>query len=168
MDLSLINHQKNLAKSLVQKALEGDKKLAIAESCTGGMISSILTSIPGASNVFEQGLVTYSNRSKVDLLGVKETTLKSHGAVSKEVVEEMIKGLFCTSFANVALSISGVAGPGSLSTTKPEGLVWIGYGLRNNIIYTSKLNLGAIGRDYVRQKSTIEALSLLLKLLNAN
>jgi len=165
MVLSLISEQKYLSKLLVQKAIDTSKKIAIAESCTGGMISSALTSIPRSSEIFDQGLVTYSNKSKVDLLKVKKSTLSIHGAVSKEVVEEMVKGLFEISVADLALSISGVAGPGSLSTTKPEGLVWIGYGLRNQIIHTSKLDVKPIGRDYVRGKSTIEALNLLLESL---
>ena len=165
MVLSLISKQKYLSKLLVQKAIGTSKKIAIAESCTGGMISSALTSIPGSSEIFDQGLVTYSNKSKVDLLKVKKSTLRIHGAVSKEVVEEMVQGLFKISVADLALSISGVAGPGSISITKPEGLVWIGYGLRNQIIHTSKLDVKPIGRDYVRGKSTIEALNLLLESL---
>ena len=165
MVLSLISKQKYLSELLVQKAIDTRKKLAVAESCTGGMISSTLTSIPRSSEIFDQGLVTYSNKSKIDLLKVQERTLSIHGAVSKEVVEEMVKGLFKISVADLALSISGVAGPGSISTTKPEGLVWIGYGLRNQIIHTSKFDIKPLGRDYVREKSTIEALNLLLKSL---
>ena len=166
MDISLITEQKNLAGLIIKKAREKNKRLAIAESCTGGMISSILTSIPGASDVFDQGLVTYSNKSKIIMLGVKESSIKNFGAVSKEVAIEMVEGLLLDTDLNIALSISGVAGPGSLSYNKPAGLVWIAYGNQKKTIKTLKLNLGNIGRDLVRQKSCIEALNLLLKSLD--
>ncbi len=166
MGLSLISEQKKLGKLLVETASKKSKKIAIAESCTGGLISSIVTSVPGSSKIFDQGLVTYSNKSKINLLGVQQTTLDSYGAVSKEVVEEMVRGLFKISDANLALSISGVAGPGNFSKQKPEGLVWIGYGLDSGILNTIKLNLPPNGRDYVRQKSSIESLKLLLQLLD--
>ncbi len=167
MALSFIAKQKELGELLVRKALKQNRMLVIGESCTGGIISSIITSIPGSSKVFDQGLVTYSNRAKIDLLGVQESTLKNQGAVSKEVVTEMVSGLFRISQANIALSISGVAGPGpgNLNSQKPEGLIWIAYGLKGRMINTSMLRIDPLGRDYVRQKSSVEALKLLLKLL---
>ena len=165
MDLSFIAKQKELGEQLVQKALKKNWMLVIGESCTGGIISSIITSVPGSSKVFDQGLVTYSNKAKIDLLGVKETTLINQGAVSKEVVIEMVSGLFRISQANIALSISGVAGPGNLNSQKPEGLIWIAYGLKGSIINTQMLRINPLGRDHVRQKSSVEALKLLLKLL---
>ena len=165
MALSFIAKQKELGELLVRKALKQNRMLVIGESCTGGIISSIITSIPGSSKVFDQGLVTYSNKAKIDLLGVQESTLKNQGAVSKEVVTEMVSGLFRISQANIALSISGVAGPGNLNSQKPEGLIWIAYGLKGRMINTSMLRIDPLGRDYVRQKSSVEALKLLLKLL---
>ena len=166
MDLYFIAKQKELGELLVRKALKKNKTIVIGESCTGGIISSIITSVPGSSKVFDQGLVTYSNKAKIDLLGVKEGTLKDQGAVSKDVVTEMVSGLFQISpQANVALSISGVAGPGNLNSQKPEGLIWIAYGVKGSMIKTSMLRIDPLGRNYVRQKSSIEALKLLLKLL---
>ena len=165
MGLSFIAKQKELGEQLVQKALRKNRMLAVGESCTGGIISSIITSVPGSSKVFDQGLVTYSNKAKIDLLGVKESTLKNQGAVSKEVVIEMVSGLFRISQANIALSISGVAGPGNLNSQKPEGLIWIAYGFKGSMINTQMLKISPLGRDHVRQKGSEEALKLLLKLL---
>ena len=161
----LKKQQTKLAKKIIKEASLKNERLAVGESCTGGIISSLLTSVPGSSKVFDQGLVTYSNKAKIDLLGVNQDTIKKNGAVSKQVVEEMVNGLFRISEATFALSISGVAGPGSLSAQKPEGLVWIAYGHKFGTIKTSVINFEPLGRDYVRQKSSIAALNFLLELL---
>ena len=167
MDLSSLKiQQKKLAEIVIKEATARKERLAIGESCTGGIISSLLTSIPGSSKVFDQGLVTYSNNAKINLLGVNEATIRDNGAVSQKVVEEMVNGLFQISEATLALSISGVAGPGNLNSGKPEGLVWMAYGYKVGTIKTSVINFKPLGRDYVRQKSSLAALNFLIELLN--
>ena len=154
-----------LAKQLINKCREKDYKLAIAESCTGGLISSAITSVPGSSDIFECSFITYSNRSKKKILNVSDNNLNLYGAVSEEIVIDMIKGLRKKTRSDILLAISGIAGPGGGTINKPEGLVWVSYALKNNVIKTSKLEFGPIGRDLVREKSTIQSLKLLLSLL---
>ena len=155
----------DLARQLINKCRAKNYKLAIAESCTGGLISSVITSVPGSSDIFECSFITYSNRSKKKILNVSENNLNLYGAVSKEVVIDMINGLRKNTNSDILLAISGIAGPGGASINKPEGLVWVSYALKNNIIKTSKLEFGPIGRDLVREKSTIQSLKFLLSLL---
>ena len=107
---------------LLEICRERNLKIATAESCTGGMVAALLTDIPGSSDVFERGYVTYSNKAKRDMLGVSSETLARFGAVSKEVAREMAEGALQRSGANLAVSITGVAGPGR-SESKPEGRV---------------------------------------------
>ena len=154
-----------LAKQLIKKCRAKNFKLAIAESCTGGLISSVITSVPGSSDIFECSFITYSNRSKKKILNVSENNLNLYGAVSKEVVIDMINGLRKNTNSDILLAVSGIAGPGGGAINKPEGLVWISYALKNNVIQTSKLEFGPIGRDLVREKSTIQSLKFLLSLL---
>ena len=154
-----------LARLLINKCKAKNYKLSIAESCTGGLISSVITSVPGSSDIFDCSFITYSNRSKKKFLNVSENNLNLFGAVSKEVVIDMINGLKKNTDSDVLLAISGVAGPGGGTINKPEGLVWISYALKNNILNTSKLEFGPIGRDLVREKSTIQSLKFLLSLL---
>lgn len=106
--------------------------LATAESCTGGMISARLTDIAGSSKVFERGFVTYSNQAKIDLLGVSEKTLSQFGAVSGETAEEMVKGALTNSLADLAIAVTGIAGPSGGSLDKPVGLVYIGIGRKRD------------------------------------
>ena len=154
-----------LARLLIKKCKAKNYKLSIAESCTGGLISSVITSVPGSSDIFDCSFITYSNRSKKKFLNVSENNLNLFGAVSKEVVIDMINGLKKNTDSDVLLAISGVAGPGGGTINKPEGLVWISYALKNNIVNTSKLEFGPIGRNLVREKSTIQSLKFLLSLL---
>ncbi len=156
---------KELAKELINKCRARNYKLAIAESCTGGLISSVITSVPGSSDIFECSFITYSNRSKKKILNVSENNLNLFGAVSKEVVIDMIKGLKKNTNSDILLAISGIAGPGGGEINKPEGLVWVSYALKNNVVKTSKLEFGPIGRDLVREQSTIQSLKFLLSLL---
>ena len=102
-------------------------KIATAESCTGGLISGLLTEVPGSSDVFERGFVTYSNEAKHELLGVPNALLEKYGAVSEEVAIAMAAGALKHSHANIALSVTGIAGPGGGTSEKPVGLVYIGY-----------------------------------------
>ena len=162
MNISIDNE---LAKQLINKCRAKNYKLAIAESCTGGLISSVITSVPRSSDIFECSFITYSNRSKKKILNVSENNLNLYGAVSKEVVIDMINGLRKNTNSDILLAISGIAGPGGGSINKPEGLVWVSYALKNNVIKTSKLEFGPIGRDLVRKKSTIQSLKFLLSLL---
>jgi len=159
----LINNE--LAKQLINKCRAKNYKLAIAESCTGGLISSVITSVPGSSDIFECSFITYSNRSKKKILNVSENNLNLYGAVSKEVVIDMINGLRKNTNSDILLAISGIAGPGGGTNNKPEGLVWISYALKNSLIKTSKIEFGPIGRELVREKSTIHSLKFLLSLL---
>jgi nicotinamide-nucleotide amidase len=135
-------------------------RIATAESCTGGMVAAALTDVAGSSDVFERGFVTYSNAAKVDLLGVAEATLAAHGAVSEEVAREMAEGALAHSAADLAVSITGIAGPGG-SEFKPEGRVCFGLALRGREARVETVDFGALGRDKVRKAATAHALDLL-------
>ncbi len=154
-----------LASEIINKCRSKKFKISVAESCTGGLISSIITSIPGSSDVFECGFITYSNNSKKKFLNVSQNTLSLYGAVSEEVVIEMINGLKLHTQSDILLAISGIAGPGGGTKDKPEGLVWISYAFKNNNIKTAMQKYGPIGRKLVREKSSIESLKYLLSLL---
>ena len=148
------------AKIVFQAASLKKTVLASAESCTGGMLSTAITDIPGSSTVFECGFVTYSNLSKMEVLGVREETLKTFGAVSEEVAAEMAIGALDNSKANLAISITGVAGPGS-TTTKPEGMVCFSIAFNKKEKLNETKNFGPLGRNIVRQKATLYGLTLL-------
>ena len=154
-----------LASEIINKCRSKKFKISVAESCTGGLISSIITSIPGSSDVFECGFITYSNNSKRKFLNVSQNTLSLYGAVSEEVVIEMISGLKLRTESDILMAISGIAGPGGGTKDKPEGLVWISYAFKNNNIKTAMQKYGPIGRKLVREKSSIESLKYLLSLL---
>ena len=139
--------------------------IASAESCTGGMLSSAITEIPGSSAMFDCGFVTYSNISKMKLLNVNENTLHCHGAVSEEVAGEMAIGAINKSQASLGISITGIAGPGG-STTKPEGMVCFSIAINNEIKLTETKNWGPLGRDRIRQMATLHGLRLLSKTLS--
>lgn len=133
--------------------------IATAESCTGGMVAAALTDIPGSSAVFERGFVTYTNAAKIDMLGVRPATLDAHGAVSEQVAAEMASGALAQSQADVAVAITGIAGPGG-SEFKPEGRVCFGLATRTRT-HTETVEFGAIGRPNVRAQSVQKALDLL-------
>lgn len=147
----------------VLRALENrNLKLATAESCTGGMVSAALTELAGASSVFERGFVTYSNEAKMELLGVSEETLRRYGAVSAETAREMAEGALRHSRADIAVSITGIAGPGGGSAEKPVGLVWFGLAMRGKRPRAEKRIFLAGERAIVRRDSVATALSLVL------
>ena len=135
-------------------------KLATAESCTGGMIAAALTDVAGSSDVFERGFVTYSNASKTDLLGVRPETLATHGAVSEAVAAEMAAGALDRSEAQIAVSVTGIAGPGG-SEHKPEGRVCFGLASGREVL-TETREFGAIGRAEVRAAALRHALTMVL------
>ncbi len=139
-------------------------KLASAESCTGGWLAKIITDMPGSSAWFEASVVCYSNESKHDLLSVNENILKEFGAVSGETVLEMSDGLFSHTKADVAVSISGIAGPDGGSEDKPVGLVWLSWGKRDKSVYAEPFNFSG-DREDVRKQSIKQALNCLLDLL---
>ena len=154
----------NIAKEIIDLANLNKGVIASAESCTGGMLSSAITEVPGSSVIFECGFVTYSNVSKMELLSVKESTLNFYGAVSEEVAGEMAIGAINNSKANLAISITGIAGPGS-SNTKPEGMVCFSIAFENEIKLTETKKWGALGRNIIRQKATLHGLRLLSRTL---
>ena len=117
---------KNLANKVVKKLIKKKLKVSFAESCTGGLLSSSITSISGSSKVFNLGLITYSNKTKVDILKVPNKIIKKYGAVSEECCLSMVKNLSKISKANISISITGIAGPKGGTKTKPVGLVFIG------------------------------------------
>lgn len=135
-------------------------KIATAESCTGGMVAVALTDVAGSSDVFERGFVTYSNAAKVELLAVSEATLAAHGAVSEAVACEMAEGALARSAADLAVSVTGIAGPGG-SEFKPEGRVCFGLARRGRETRVETVEFGALGRARVRKAATEHALGLL-------
>ena len=130
---------KNLANKVVKKLIKKKLKVSFAESCTGGLLSSSITSISGSSKVFNLGLITYSNKAKVDILKVPNKIIKKYGSVSKECCLSMVKNLSKISKANISISITGIAGPNGGTKLKPVGLVYIGVKKGNKII--TKKNL---------------------------
>src|SRR5206468_7802391 len=134
---------------------------AAAESCTGGLVAATLTEIAGSSDVFERGFVTYSNEAKQTMLGVTPTTLTSYGAVSRETALEMAKGALAHAPVDLAVSITGIAGPGGAVEGKPVGLVHFGAAARGGRLVHRERRYGDIGRAQVRHASVIEALAML-------
>jgi nicotinamide-nucleotide amidase len=119
-----------LARRLGAVLTAGDWVMAVAESCTGGGVARAVTDVAGSSTWFDRGFVTYTNDAKHQMLGVPEATLDSHGAVSAATVEAMVTGALTRSAANIAVAVSGIAGPGGGSADKPVGLVWLAWGRR--------------------------------------
>ena len=137
-------------------------RIATAESCTGGLVAAALTDVAGSSDVFERGFVTYSNAAKIEMLGVRPETLEAHGAVSEEVAREMADGALAHSHADIAVSITGIAGPGG-SEFKPEGRVCFGLARKGRTTRVETVEFGAPGRAKVRKAATEHALTLLLQ-----
>ena len=147
------------AADLVKLARAKGQKLTTAESCTGGMLSAAITDVAGSSAIFDRGFVTYSNAAKVEMLGVRESTLVQHGAVSEQVAAEMASGALAQSGADIAISITGIAGPGG-SDHKPEGRVCFGIAMSGGATATT-MEFGAIGRENVRLAARDHGLALL-------
>jgi nicotinamide-nucleotide amidase len=149
------------AAALVQAYKDRGWTLAAAESCTGGLVTALLTEVPGSSAVVERGFVTYSNAAKADLLGVDQSLIAAHGAVSEPVARAMAEGALGRSKADVAVAVTGVAGPGGGSAAKPVGLVHFGLAARNRPTLHRERRYGDLGRATVRARAAEEALSLL-------
>ncbi|RWR06036.1 CinA family protein [Paenirhodobacter populi] len=149
------------ATEILDRAKAKGWRIATAESCTGGMVAAALTDIPGSSAVFERGFVTYTNLAKQQMIGVRAETLAAHGAVSEEVAREMAEGALAHSDTHLAVSITGIAGPGG-SEFKPEGRVCFGLAVAGRPTFTETREFGAIGRANVRADSRDHALTLLL------
>lgn len=135
-------------------------RIATAESCTGGMVAVALTDVAGSSDVFDRGFVTYSNAAKQQMLGVAAATLAAHGAVSEAVAAEMALGALARSGADLAVAVTGIAGPGG-SEFKPEGRVCFGLARRGGAVQVETCDFGPLGRAGVRQAACDHALALL-------
>ena len=146
-------------KVLVAHLIATKQSVTTAESCTGGMIAAAITDVPGSSEVFEEGLVTYSNNSKKRQLHVAQSTLDVHGAVSEEVAREMAIGAQSQAKADIGVSVSGIAGPGG-SDFKPEGRVCFAVATRTGLM-SETVEFGAIGRTNVRLAARDHALKLI-------
>jgi nicotinamide-nucleotide amidase len=138
-----------------------DMRIVTAESCTGGLITALLTEIPGSSDVVERGFVTYSNQAKQDLLGVPEDLLRAHGAVSEPVCRAMVQGALRNAPAQLGVAVTGIAGPGGGSLEKPVGLVYIAAASRTGNVIVREHRFGDVGRGPVRLRTVEEAVALL-------
>jgi nicotinamide-nucleotide amidase len=149
-----------LAQALVEELTASGKAVSTAESCSGGWVAKAITDIPGSSAVFHYGIVSYSNGAKESLLGVRNETLEQHGAVSEAVVIEMTKGALNLSGADIAVSVSGVAGPTGGSEQKPVGMVWFAWAVRDGskIRTTTECKHFDGDRELVRELTVVHAL----------
>ncbi len=147
-------------KDLYAIAKKRGSKIVSAESCTAGLLAACLTEMPGSSAFFEQGYITYSNRSKISVLGVDKKTLEKHGAVSEEVAKQMAEGALNRSMGTIAISITGIAGPGG-SDYKPEGLVCFAIAKKNGKIRVETVEFGPLVRNNIRSSEVIKAIELL-------
>lgn len=152
-----------IEKALVLKLLEKNMKISTAESCTGGLIASKITDIPGSSGCFDAGVVTYSNQQKHKLIGVKNETLEQFGAVSEETALEMCLGVKKLTNSDIAVSVTGIAGPGGGTPEKPVGTVWIGICSDNTHKALRFLFEG--NREQVRLQTAEKALELAFECL---
>ncbi len=149
------------ATALLQACRARSWMVATAESCTGGLVAALLTEIPGSSDVVERGFVTYSNEAKAEMLGVPADLIAEHGAVSQAVARAMAEGALAHSRGDVAVSITGVAGPGGGSLAKPVGLVHFGLAVKGRPTLHGERRYGDIGRAEIRARAVEDALTLL-------
>lgn len=160
------DQQLNLARLLLDEARQRRLKIATAESCTGGLIAGLLTEIAGSSDVVERGFIVYSNRAKEELLGVPGDLIADAGAVSEPVARLMAEGALEESRANLAVAVTGVAGPGGGTPMKPVGLVHIAVARENKPIFHQAMRFGDVGRAEVRRLTTIEAIEMMRKMVD--
>jgi nicotinamide-nucleotide amidase len=157
-----------LAEFVLREARSRGLQLAAAESCTGGMIASALTAIPGSSDVFERGFVVYSDRAKHELLRVPSEMIAAHGAVSAEVARAMADGALAHSAADIAVSCTGIAGPGGGSEAKPVGLVYLGLARKGSKTSHLECRFGSRSRDEIRLRTVVAALQLVVDATRAS
>jgi nicotinamide-nucleotide amidase len=143
-------------------------RIVTAESCTGGLIAALLTEIAGSSDVLERGFVTYSNAAKIENLGVPAAMMAAHGAVSEAVARAMAEGALRHSHADIAISVTGVAGPGAGSPAKPIGLVHLAAARKGHPTLHRECRFGDMGRGLVRLRSVEVALALLAQVVQAH
>jgi len=153
----------SLAKKLGRLLLEKNLSLSICESCTGGMLGSIITEIPGSSKYFKGGVIAYSNEIKNKIIGVKMETLKNFGAVSSQTAKEMAHNVKKITGSDIGISITGIAGPGGGTKTKPVGLVYIGVATGKKV--RVKKNIFSGNRQQIRKKACANALRLVNQIL---
>jgi len=159
--------QRERAETLIRRYTERALKIATAESCTGGLVAALLTEIPGSSAVVERGFVTYSNEAKTDLVGVPADLISAHGAVSEPVARAMAEGAIARSRADIAVAITGIAGPGGATPTKPVGLVHFALASKGASTRHLERRYGDLGRETVRACAVDDALGLLEQALGA-
>jgi nicotinamide-nucleotide amidase len=155
------------AAELLAACREKRVSLATAESCTGGLVAAVLTEIPGSSDVLERGFVTYSNASKTELLDVPAELISRYGAVSEAVARAMASGALLHSTADIAVSVTGIAGPGGGTPEKPVGLVHLAAAERNRSVLIRQIRLGEQSRSAIRLASVAEAYAMISELVGA-
>ena len=159
------NADETLERAVVELLSKNGLSITAAESCTGGHVFGKIVNVAGASEVFRGGYITYSNKQKRNVIGVKKSTLEKYGAVSEQVAAEMAKGVLEVSKADVAISTTGIAGPGGGTPEKPVGLVYIGCAVKNKV-YVEKFNFSG-SRNKVRESTVVAALSMVRKYVSS-
>lgn len=159
------NADETLERAVVELLSKNGLSITAAESCTGGLVCGKIVNVAGASEVFRGGYITYSNKQKRNVIGVKKSTLEKYGAVSEQVAAEMAKGVLEISKADVAISTTGIAGPGGGTPEKPVGLVYIGCAVKNKV-YVEKFNFSG-SRNKVRESTVVAALSMVRKYVSS-
>ena len=160
-EITLSREATALATAIVARATERGLFVACAESCTGGLVAGALTGVPGSSAMFDRGFVTYSNEAKAEMLGVDPALIAAHGAVSEPVARAMAIGALNRSRADIAVSITGIAGPGGGSAQKPVGIVHFACAGRDRSTLTLERRYGDLGRASVRAAAVLDALQLI-------
>lgn len=163
----------SLAEAVGRLLVEDSKSVAVAESCTGGLVGKLLTDVPGSSRYFLGGLVVYSNDAKEKILGVPSSLLAEYGAVSRECAEAMLEGVFRLFDSDFAVAITGIAGPSGASKEKPVGLVYVGLGWQERRygrqrLEVDRLLFGDIGRDAIRKRASLYSLYMLIRRLKGH
>jgi nicotinamide-nucleotide amidase len=161
LELAVSEELRAAATAVLNACRSRGLKVATAESCTGGLVAGALTDIAGSSDVLDRGFVTYSNDAKQQMLGVPASVLKEFGEVSRQTAEAMARGALGNANADLAVAITGVAGPGGGSVDKPIGLVHFAAASRSGALTHAEIRFGNIGRSEVRHKSVLQALAML-------
>jgi nicotinamide-nucleotide amidase len=154
----------NRATALLDLCKSKHLMVVTAESCTGGLVAAALTNIEGSSAVIDRGFVTYTNDAKQQMIGVPEATIEQHGAVSRETAEAMARGALAHAAADLAVSVTGIAGPSGGTSSKPVGLVHFAAASRSGRLIHQERKFGDVGRTEVRRKSVLQAMAMLTEL----